>query len=312
MALDNNKRIKHSASEMQKLMDNKELFLESQASDQDIQTRSEALNSSIKTWSVSFMRQKEDPVFHKKWFSAYLDIAPSCQVTQHLERFPVATQSSETPPPPESLDLWLRGVERKSLDALEMKLFCADPRQMSPRAFSDWRAFTVGLLSKTNTDARLAEGSIERINTSVQDVMILVEAWAQPAKLQYLEDDLCAIFLEAVELSRILRRQRWLWASTACIPSEELQTSVGREVVRSRRKTCRFLETNFVVSQTGGEAFVERGNVLTVQVVSYLRTSWAYCTAAPLGKGEILRLLPNEATCFKHIVDGLAIANNWD
>jgi hypothetical protein len=79
-------------------------------------------------------------------------------------------------------------------------------------------------------------------------------------------------------------------APTACIPSEELQTSIGRGAVGSRRSTCRFLETNLVVSQTGGEAFAERQRhaVLTVQVLGYLRTSWTYCTAASLAKDELL------------------------
>jgi hypothetical protein len=86
---------------------------------------------------------------------------------------------------------------------------------VNPRAFNDWRAFTVGLLSRTIKDTikeeRLTERSNEQIKISVQDVMSTVRAWASPLKLRDLEDSLNAIFAEAIELSQFLRRQRALW-----------------------------------------------------------------------------------------------------
>jgi hypothetical protein len=148
-----NESLKQSATEMQKLMDSKELFLGPQATDQDIQTRFGALNSLIKTWSMNFINGHDKvPVFYEKQLSEYCNIAPLCQVIHDFEHlvserktrrlfvrgwtsyiistrifrsFPTATQSGKTPAGPHGLDLWLQDVERNGLAALETRLLCA-------------------------------------------------------------------------------------------------------------------------------------------------------------------------------------------
>lgn len=92
-----------------------------------------------------------------------------------------------------------------------------DRKAVTHRAFNDWRAFTVDLLSKALPGKQSAgENVTQAVQNAVQDVMDLVSHWCvtddHDALLVY-EDRLRKIFIEAVQLAQFLRQQRALWSA---------------------------------------------------------------------------------------------------
>lgn len=141
-------RIKESANLMQEAMDNKELFLGPQSTDEDVRMRFGSLNSSIKTWSANFMTEPViAPQFNPDSLSSFLDIAPLCREIVHLEslisnrkvrrlfirgwtsyvvsNLIFKTLPDHAHPGSDGLDLWLGEAERNSLNTLERPLFYA-------------------------------------------------------------------------------------------------------------------------------------------------------------------------------------------
>ncbi|KAF2200938.1 hypothetical protein GQ43DRAFT_432074 [Delitschia confertaspora ATCC 74209] len=237
-ALKDNERTKSSANQMQQAMDNKELFLGPQATDDDIRIRFGSLNSSIKTWSSNFLSESSTmPIFREDLLSSYLDIVPLCREVRHIENLvserkvrrlfvrgwaayvisnlvfralPAESQNGETHQGSAGADLWLGESERNSLLTLENRLFHADPRSIPPKSFNDWRALTTTLLSKTSS-TNLPTMSTAQITAAAQDVLSLVSVWAPSDRHKDLLDSLIGIFTEAILLSQLLRRQRALW-----------------------------------------------------------------------------------------------------
>ncbi|KAF2815179.1 uncharacterized protein BDZ99DRAFT_549751 [Mytilinidion resinicola] len=236
-ALAINERTKQSAGQMQKAMDNKELFLGPQMTDDDIQTKFKSLISSIKTWSSNFLGDNlQGPEFSQESVLSYVQVLPLCPEIRFIEptlakkknrrlfvrgwtayvisdlvlrTLPVPTPGADAPKGFTSADLWLEENVRSSLLELETRLFY--DKSSHAHTFNDWRAFTIDLLSKTYTDKGLTDNGSIQIISAAREIMSFIGVWASPERHDELEDGLIAIFEDAIWLSQLLRRQRALW-----------------------------------------------------------------------------------------------------
>ncbi len=87
---------------------------------------------------------------------------------------------------------------------------------MPYKSFNDWRAFTAELLGKTVNinNGRPVDQMQTLVKLAVSEVMELIEPWHKggtPETLKIDQDKLRGIFVSAVKLSQVLRRQRALW-----------------------------------------------------------------------------------------------------
>lgn len=86
---------------------------------------------------------------------------------------------------------------------------------MPYKSFNDWRAFTAELLGKVAAfpEGNPTDEALTLVGVAVADVMDVAKAWQKnPADQRKIEDGLQAIFLRAVQFSRLIRRQRALWS----------------------------------------------------------------------------------------------------
>ncbi|KAF2501748.1 hypothetical protein BU16DRAFT_613586 [Lophium mytilinum] len=234
-ALAVNERTKQSVTKMQKAMDDKELFLGPQMTDDDIQTKFKSLIGSIKTWSSSFLGDYSKPKFSQESVLGYAQVLSLCPEVRSIEstlankknrrlfvrgwtayvmsdlvfRHPVPTPGGEGPKKVAFSDLWLEESDRNSLRELESRLFY--DKSYHPHTFNDWRAFTIELLSKTYRDNGLTDNARTQITSAAREIMSLIGVWAAPERHIELENKLISIFEDAIKLSQLLRRQRALW-----------------------------------------------------------------------------------------------------
>ncbi|KAE8371982.1 hypothetical protein BDV26DRAFT_275026 [Aspergillus bertholletiae] len=81
-----NEEARESLNQMQKVMDNKELFLDALATDEDIVARFLALNNSIKAWSMKFVdNDVRGSGFHPAMIPSYSKVAPLCRGIRDLD-----------------------------------------------------------------------------------------------------------------------------------------------------------------------------------------------------------------------------------
>ncbi|KAL8821400.1 MAG: hypothetical protein Q9223_000549 [Gallowayella weberi] len=233
-------RVTQSAHHMQTVMDNKELFLGPQATDDEVRARFDSVLASIKTWSTNFTSGSvESDMFKEEYLADYQSVAPMCRNTSHLMRLVsnkkcrrlfvrgwaafvmskllFRTLETENQPASQAHDLWLDSSTAQSFLNIEDVIYRAaqaqlvnreaDRKEIPYRMFSDWRAFTARLLSK-NIQGTLEDHSQAEISRAVKEVMELVAVWE---KAHEHEMSLTSIFVEAVRLSQLLRQQRALW-----------------------------------------------------------------------------------------------------
>jgi hypothetical protein len=138
---------KRSAHEMQTHLDNKELFLGYQASDDEVRTRFNSLINSLKTWSTKFATGGSGlrGEFSEESILTYQRVAPGCSTIPQLEKLlsngkkkrlftrglagyvmsdtlfrTLATQSHEGN---DAHDVWLDKSARRSVQRLEDRLY---------------------------------------------------------------------------------------------------------------------------------------------------------------------------------------------
>ena len=98
-----------------------------------------------------------------------------------------------------------------------MPLTTIDRRMVPIKSFNDWRAFTAELLGKAVQvhDGRPIDQTSTLIELAVSEVMEVVRPWHKggtPETLKADEEKLYGIFISAVQLAQVLRRQRALWS----------------------------------------------------------------------------------------------------
>lgn len=129
-------------------------------------------------------------------------------------------------------DLWLPKVERDAIRSLEVTFISsgelpsffglqnyshlrAAGKEISQSSYHQWRALTFALLDKTFHSRPWAQDSTETLDDAVRKTLEVIMPMAFPAAdLSELEHILCEnVFVPAVELSQVLRRQRADWYS---------------------------------------------------------------------------------------------------
>lgn len=86
-----------------------------------------------------------------------------------------------------------------------------DRRTVSFRDLHDWRALTANIISRLNGTSNTGKGMEACVTQCSSRIVSLVHDWISPDARKTLEKDLLEILLEAVDLSRTLRRQRACW-----------------------------------------------------------------------------------------------------
>lgn len=240
---------------MQTEMDNKELFLGPQATDDDIRAKFDSVLASIKTWSTNFTSGPVgSDVFKDDHLSDYQSVAPLCRDTSHLmhlisnkkrrrlfvrgwaayvmSKRLFRTLETETRPAAQAHDLWLDSATAQSFLKVENAIYFAgrstlcwqgggnrsrfvdfqsDRKEIPYRMFSDWRAFTAKLLSKSMPGILESHAQAEVVQAA-EEVMGVVAKWGAQEKAHEHEIALTSIFIEAVRLSQLMRQQRALWS----------------------------------------------------------------------------------------------------
>lgn len=222
-------RIKKAADQMQLHLDNKELFLGTQASDADVIGRFETLFGSIKTWSLEFTIEEPDKhgyVFEGHFkTSMYRNVAFSCRdlaslhellkdgrkrrlFARGLVAYVICTTVFLTSAS-NGYDYWLDRATSDSFRSLERQFYMKD---ISYRELNDWRAFTAELLSKAQRSCSLEGAAVDDLKTSLNTVRNMMQTWIAPERSEAHFDALFDIMRQAVSLSQFFRRQRACWS----------------------------------------------------------------------------------------------------
>jgi len=96
-------------------------------------------------------------------------------------------------------------------------LIIADRRVVPYKSFNDWRAFTAELLGKAVEfkDEKSVDQARVLVGAAVAEVMDVIRPWHKGGTDEAFhadENKLRGIFINAVQLSKVLRRQRALWS----------------------------------------------------------------------------------------------------
>ncbi|RDI80094.1 hypothetical protein Vi05172_g9926 [Venturia inaequalis] len=231
-----------STKQIQAELENKEFFLERQETDTDIIRQFETLLSAIKTWSNHVVGGKDlDAKLKESQGGGFLHVAPSYlpiafgelekaiakdrKKRRHFVRGLAAfkmsllfrTPDDDSKQPTSQLDPWLDEHLAKSFSDLENRLQSAGSTVISKRKVHDWRALTAELLSKTSGQGSQSKATQEHLRNMVKDVMSVVAPWTNhPCEggqtLDNLSDQLFMTYLDAVNFSQLLRRQRACWS----------------------------------------------------------------------------------------------------
>ncbi|KAF8420974.1 hypothetical protein EV426DRAFT_718953 [Tirmania nivea] len=216
-------------------LDNKELFLGLQMSDSSILGMWYSLWPQVKSWSASF--SSEEPIDKKvlkrreDWFRILTRIAPGDPELGRLDkrktrrefvqaivgytlaeviflRLPNDGSSSakgETQYAP------VQTTEHcVAINNLERAL-CQAQSTISPRELNDWRAFTVSLFSRI--ESNLQDRTYAVATQYASNLMRMISGWAKPtASQEALERGLIVVLQKALELATEIRKQRACWS----------------------------------------------------------------------------------------------------
>ncbi|KAL8639629.1 MAG: hypothetical protein Q9228_003353 [Teloschistes exilis] len=235
----NVKDVKLSANKMAFALENKELFVGRQDSDDAILTEYRALVSQIKTWSIPFAQgptinvndvSREYVKEIQKVAPAILDFPQLLQTRKNLRlivrgyvvmvmetcifRFLLYIPRRRT----QGKDVWMDGVLAQSFAEIEDSLFLRGTT--SDRHLHDWRAFTTTLISKQAGPSNVGKGMEHHAAECSDQIFQVVGNWAPEENRKALYDGLHSIIFQAVKLSQTLRCQRACW-SIRSVKSED-------------------------------------------------------------------------------------------
>ncbi|KAF2624865.1 hypothetical protein BU25DRAFT_460707 [Macroventuria anomochaeta] len=218
-------------------MDERETFLGEQASDEDVYGKFDKLMSEIRTWSSHFNGGNADS-FKEDRFSEYQNIVPLYTELRDLDEittkkrkkrlfvrgwtaYVICTKLFRTldlaPAGDLGNDVWLGNALADNFRCLENQLWLTDRKVVSYKSFNDWRAFTAELLGRaTSTQGEKPTDQVRAaVANAVSEVLEVVTVWHKTGAAEDLEADkneLHRIFIDAVQFSQLLRRQRALWS----------------------------------------------------------------------------------------------------
>ncbi|KAF8415363.1 hypothetical protein EV426DRAFT_630027 [Tirmania nivea] len=216
-------------------IENKELFLGNQESDGDIEGKFNSLSMHVKSWSSWFKSEHQvdekyladSPRFREIMYH----IAPDDgkfellgkKGTRRLciqgivgywlvETIFRRVTDPDQPGWPAALDQLSHG-NADAVDKIERALVGGQP-EITRRELNDWRAFTVGLISRIEATATAtAQTGSVTTEQHIASVLRITSAWAKRSgDGQLIKEGLKKIMLLAMQLALMLRKQRACWS----------------------------------------------------------------------------------------------------
>ena len=245
--VEKNGKNKESANKMAYAIENKDLYLGHQDSDDAVYTRFKILIGQIKTWSVPFAQDRPPSPFKftpemsddlrnvapaVKDFTWFLKTSKNLRlfvrgyVSFAMTELIFRTLPTQTRPKFSGDDIWMDKELASGVFSIENRLFNAgeptlcdidcvlmknteDRRSISSREFHDWRALTTTLISRLkDASSTTGKGMEDHVTNCKNQIMHVVGEWVATEKRRTLEDGLTEILLQAVKLSQTLRCQR--------------------------------------------------------------------------------------------------------
>ncbi|QDS68465.1 hypothetical protein FKW77_010832 [Venturia effusa] len=231
-------RERQVANHIHKTLDQKELFLGRQITDEEIKNQFESLNGSIKTWSQNFTGAKNVAIpLDEEMALQCFHVAPS-YLPDDVEGFNDAvagvkkkrrlfvrgfasyqmsllfrTLDADTKYHAAKSDSWLDYETAVKFADIEARLYSAATTDALQRKFHNWRALTAELLSMQEGQGSSTERAQKSLRKMANQVITVFQSWAvDRGVLQELEDTLYMIYCEAVDFSQVLRQQRASWS----------------------------------------------------------------------------------------------------
>ncbi|KAG8530513.1 uncharacterized protein KY384_005016 [Bacidia gigantensis] len=230
----NSHKLKESNNKVLLAMENKNLFVGRQDSDETVISQFGWLIGQIKTWSVPFAGEERTlppsgyPPIHAesirriapnvKDIGRFLQ-SPKCArlfvrgwvslvMTETLFRTLPIDSKSQIP----KEDIWMESSLADAVHTIEMNLLHADRQSVTLRDLHDWRALTTSLVSKQISKNKTSNDVENKVNECLKRIMDVVGPLAPEGKIAQLEHDLHGLLLQAVKLSQTLRCQRASWS----------------------------------------------------------------------------------------------------
>ncbi|RTE79731.1 hypothetical protein BHE90_005753 [Fusarium euwallaceae] len=227
--------LKNRVEAMQSALDAQESRLGRQEQDDSVKQQFDNVFHPIKKWATNFCRDASQPIdmtdISPSWTPLVQRVIPSIPSLEHLSEylpgsdmkrrkmfvrgwiaFNVTYRILSDPKQPESeTDLWLYKRERDAIKSLE-SIFISD-KEISKSSYHEWRALTVTLLDKSLPSRSPTQDTMETLDEIMQSTLELIRPLgSQTADMAELQRTLFNnVFIPAVELSRVLRRQRAYW-----------------------------------------------------------------------------------------------------
>ncbi|KAJ4179696.1 hypothetical protein NW755_012252 [Fusarium falciforme] len=109
-------------------------------------------------------------------------------------------------------DLWLPKMQRDAVKSLESILISSD-QEIDQSSYHEWRTLTLALLDKRFHSCLRTQDTCETLDKIIQTTLEVIRPLGSPtADMVELERTLLKnVFIPAVELSQVLRRQRAYW-----------------------------------------------------------------------------------------------------
>ncbi|KJZ67951.1 hypothetical protein HIM_12660 [Hirsutella minnesotensis 3608] len=195
--------LKHRNDALQAALDAQEEAFGRQESDSYLAEKFAEMTAQIKSWSSHVCRAADGPVI----FGA-VDVDAEYATSKPVDTF-------------RGVDIWMPRSPGQALYELEQ--FLAQPEHLGESAFQDWRARTIFLLSGKLPPSEWSNSTHEELQRIVGRTMHIIEPLvptpdAETGSPTELKARLYHnIFLPAVELCQVLRRQRARW--TVVVPT---------------------------------------------------------------------------------------------
>ncbi|ORY19537.1 hypothetical protein BCR34DRAFT_582240 [Clohesyomyces aquaticus] len=270
-----NSRFKHLADRIHSQMENKELFLSEQVTDETVKQNIEELMDSIRNWATllgdEFSTTGEYRV-DQKLLADYQRVSPAMWTVADVRRiwsnkkyrkffirgwvsliicdtiFRSAPFKGKSPGKGE--DFWIEeSTLRGTFNKLEDLIYSKDS-ELSHRELNDWRALTIELITKLGKHEHEEEeeepGAERKCETPFDELLDRLPAWVDDRS----KEELLCILGEAVKLSRVLRQQRACW-TVRFLPHYYCRNEEGKLVKKARTFAPDLMVADYVKDDSG-------------------------------------------------------------
>ncbi|KAJ3457159.1 hypothetical protein FSOLCH5_011745 [Fusarium solani] len=229
-------RLKNRVEAMQSARDAQESRLGRQEQDDSIKEQVANVFQPIKKWTTNFCRDALQPVDVTGISSSFTPliqrVIPSIHSLEGLPTFLsgsnmkrrkmfvrgwIAFNVTRVLSDPRQLDsesdLWLPKMQRDAVKSLET-VFISSDEEIDQSSYHEWRTLTLALLDKRFHSCPWTQDTMETLDGIMQTTLEVIRPLGSPtADMAELKRTLLQnVFVPAVELSQVLRRQRAYWS----------------------------------------------------------------------------------------------------